>query len=98
MELADTFILILHEGLWMNTTMENKLVNPNQLRHFGVTIQDNTYINSPLYIEYPEHYFGLPLIVLGTNIMAHTRTPTGEELAMCRHIVLSLLIFSHLVG
>ena len=25
----------------------------------------------------------------GTNILAHTRTPTGEELATCRHIVLS---------
>ena len=29
-----------------------------------------------------------PLIVEGTNILAHTRTPTGEELGMCRHIVL----------
>ena len=27
-ELAETFIIILHEGLWMNTTMEHTLVKP----------------------------------------------------------------------
>ena len=31
LELAETFIIIIHEGLWMNTTMEQTLVNPNQL-------------------------------------------------------------------
>ena len=73
----------------MNTTMEQTLVNPNQLQHFGVTVQDNPYSNSPLYIESPGRDFVLPLIVEGTNIIAHTRTPTGEELATCQHIVLS---------
>ena len=42
-----------------------------------------------MYIESPDRDFVLPLIVEGTNILAHTRTPTGEELATCRHIVLS---------
>ena len=31
----------------------------------------------------------LPLIVEGTNILEHNITPTGEELAMCQHMVLS---------
>ena len=31
----------------------------------------------------------LPIIVVGTNILTHTRMPTGEELATCQHIVLS---------
>ena len=73
----------------MNTTMDHTLVNPNQLRHFGFTVQDNPYSYSPLYIESPDRDFVLPLIVEGTNILEHTRTPTGEELATCRHIVLS---------
>ena len=67
----------------MNTTMEHTLVNPIQLRHFGVTVQDNPYSNSPLYIEYPDCDFVLPLIVEGMNILAHTRTTNGEELATC---------------
>ena len=65
----------------MNTTMEHTLVNTNQLRNFGVTVKDNQYSNSPLYIESPDRDFVLPLIVEGTNILAHTRTPTVEELA-----------------
>ena len=73
----------------MNTTMEHTLINLNQLQHFGVTVQDNPYRSSPFYIEPPDHDFMLPLIVKGTNILAYTRTPTGEELATCRHIVLS---------
>ena len=62
----------------MNTTMEHTLVNPNQLRLFGVIVQDNPYSNSPLYIESPDRDFVLPLIAEGANILAHTRTPTGE--------------------
>ena len=41
LELAETFIIILQEVLWMNTTMEHTLVIPNQLRHFDVTVQIN---------------------------------------------------------
>ena len=62
----------------MNTTIEQKLVNPDQMRHFGITVQDNLYSNYPLYIESPDCDFVLPLIVEGTNIMAYTRMPTVE--------------------
>ena len=41
LELAEIFIVILHEGLWMNTIMEHTLVNPNQLQQFGVTVHDS---------------------------------------------------------
>ena len=64
------------------------MVNPNQLRHFSVTVQENTYISSLLYIESSDSDIVIPLLMKGTNILAHTRTPTGEELATCRHIVL----------
>ena len=47
LELAETFIIILQEVLWMNTTMEHTLVIPNQLRHFDVTVQENTYSYYP---------------------------------------------------
>ena len=50
LELAETSIIILHKGLWKNTNMENTLVNPNQLRHFGVTVQENPYSSYQLYI------------------------------------------------
>ena len=61
------------------------------MRHFGVTVQDNPYSNSPLYIESTDRDFVLLLILEGTKILAHTRNPTGKELATCRHI----LLYSH---
>ena len=51
-------------------------------------MQNNPYSSSPLYIESPDRDLMLPLIVEGTNIMVHTKTPTGEELDTCQHIVL----------
>ena len=81
LELSETFIIILSEEVCMNTTMEHTLFNPNQLQHFGFTVQDNPYSSSPLYIESPDRDFVLPLMVEGTNIMVHTRTPIGEESA-----------------
>jgi hypothetical protein len=32
-----------HEALLMGNNMDHLLVNPNQLQHYGVTVQDNSY-------------------------------------------------------
>jgi hypothetical protein len=84
-----TYILVFHEGLWMPEQMEHTLVNPNQLRHFGIQVQDNPYDKSPLYLATEDEDFILPLQTLGTNIIADTRTPTDHELHTCKHIHLS---------
>lgn len=34
--------------------LENTLLNPNQLRHYGTTVQDNPYDATPLGIVSPE--------------------------------------------
>ena len=46
---GQTYILVFNEALWMGDTMSNTLVNPNQLRHFGTTVQDNPMSNLPHY-------------------------------------------------
>jgi hypothetical protein len=38
---GDTIILVFHEAIWMGDQLEHSLLNPNQLRHYGVTVQDN---------------------------------------------------------
>jgi hypothetical protein len=38
---GETMILVFYEALWMGKNMDHLLVNPNQLRHYGVTVQDN---------------------------------------------------------
>jgi hypothetical protein len=40
-----TFILVFNEAIWMGTHLEHSLLNPNQMRHHGITVQDNPYAN-----------------------------------------------------
>ena len=89
LESTETYILVFNEGLWMQGEMDHSLINPNQMRHNGATVQDNPFSPSPLFIETAEADFVLPLEISGTNILANTRTPTDGELANCRHVVLT---------
>ena len=73
----------------MQGEMDHSLINPNQMRHNGATVQDNPFSPSHLFIETAEADFVLTLEISGTNILANTRTPTDGELANCRHIVLN---------
>ena len=73
----------------MGDKMEHTLVNPNQMRLFGIMVQDNPVCESPLYLTTEDGDFVLPLQMKGTNVMASTRTPTAQELHDCTHIVLS---------
>ena len=40
-ENGDIFILIFYETLWMGSLMDDSLINPNQLRHYGLNVQDD---------------------------------------------------------
>ena len=87
---TETYILVFHEGLWMGETMDHSLVNPNQMRAYGVTVQENPFSTSPLYLQAPDDDFVIPLQTKGTNVIMETRSPTDEELQNCRQIELSL--------
>ena len=43
------FILVFNKALWM-PDMEHSLMNPNQLCHFGIEVQDNLYHQDPMVI------------------------------------------------
>ena len=89
LESGQTYIFVLHEGLWMGDTMVNSLINPNQLRAYGCIVQDNPFSDSPLYLEDPEERIVVPLKTVGTNVLATTRTSSQEELDGCPHITLT---------
>ena len=74
-------ILIVNEALWI-PELEHSLMNPNQLRHFGVTVQDNPYSNSPMVIQKDtnDEEFVACLKSTGTNIYIDTWTPTDRDL------------------
>ena len=58
---GETFKLVIHEALWMPATMDDSLLNPNQLRAYGSTVQDNPYSDLPLSISNPDESIVLPL-------------------------------------
>ena len=46
---TEAYILIVYECLYLGSNMGHSLYNPNQLRAYGVTVNDNTYNrNNPL--------------------------------------------------
>ena len=47
---SKTYILVFNKGLWMGDKMDHTLVKPNQMRHFGIKVQDNPYDDAPLYL------------------------------------------------
>ena len=44
------YLLIFHESLLMGDKLDHTLVNPNQLRAYGVSVQDNPFDAKPLSI------------------------------------------------
>ena len=42
--------LLFNEALWL-PHLEISLLNPNQLREFGIEVQDNSYSGTPMKID-----------------------------------------------
>jgi hypothetical protein len=85
---GETFILVVHEALWMPDSLTHSLVNPNQLRAYGTTIQDNPF-GGPMSLLDPEEIIEIPMLLDGTNVGFTTRTPSQDELDGCQHLHLS---------
>jgi hypothetical protein len=73
----------------MGDTMDHTLINPNQLRHYGVKVQDNPMSNFPLSIITEDDEFNMELTMKGTIVCANTHSPSQNELETCPHIHLS---------
>jgi hypothetical protein len=84
-----TYILIFHEALWMGDVLSNSLMNPNQVRHFGLHVQDNPYDETEMHIAIEDGELVIPLQANGTTISLATRTPTDQELHDCPHIIMT---------
>ena len=64
-ESGQTYILVFNEALWM-PNMATSLINPNQLRYYGVTVQDNPVSETPLHIRTEDASFYMRLNIKGT--------------------------------
>ena len=83
------YILIFNEALWMGDTLNHTLINPNQLRHYGITVQDNPACDKPLYFMTEDSAFSMELKRKGTIIYSDTFTPSARELNDNPKIIMS---------
>ena len=85
----ETVILEIHQGLYL-PELESSLINPNQIRSFGISLCDDPYdTHRPLGLLDPLTDTFLPFQTSETFIGWQSRTPTDHELANCRYVVLT---------
>lgn len=90
---GSTTILILHQALYMSDKVENIPLCSNQMRHYGIDVDDVSVplapINKPLThsIYAPKEDFSIPLSLNGIISCFQTRTPTWQELDTCKWVI-----------
>jgi hypothetical protein len=86
---GNTFILVFNESLYYGNSLDHSLINPNQLRAYGVPLWDNPYDPArPLSLDV-DNDLSIPLQTSGTKIYFRTRVPTATELAECDHLTIT---------
>jgi hypothetical protein len=83
---GSTIILIINEALYFGNRMNHSLLCPNQLRDFGLIVNDvpKSYdATSSHSIIIPDGQIELPLKMRGVISYLETRKPTEEELLKC---------------
>ena len=82
-----TYLLIFHESLWMGNKLDHTLVNPNQLRAYGVSVQDNPFDAKPLSITTDS--VSVELYSKGPIICGDSRTSTESELSQLPRLIVT---------
>jgi hypothetical protein len=84
----ETFILIVNEALYFGSTMDHSLINPNQIRAFGIALSDDPYDKSrPFGIDHEDVF--IPFSTQGSTVFFDTFVPSDQDMERCRHIVLT---------
>ena len=81
------YLLIFPESLWMGDKLDHTSVNPNQLRSYGVSVQDNPFDTKPLSITANDAF--VKLYSEGTIICGDTWTPTESKLGQLTWLILT---------
>jgi hypothetical protein len=90
-----TFILVFIESLYYGDCLDHTLINPNQVRAFGIPFWDNPYETTRSLSIYVDADLRIPFRAHGNKLMFRTRVPTPEELLTCDHVQMTC---SHLLN
>ena len=76
----ENFILVFNEALWMGEKLDHTLVNPNQMCHHHINLQEKPCMQNPTGITCHEEDMTAPLYMSGTIVCADTFSPTHQQL------------------
>jgi Reverse transcriptase (RNA-dependent DNA polymerase) len=81
-----TYILVFNEALYYGEKLDHTLINPNQVRSYGIPFWDSPFDPTrSLSIDVNDD-LQIPMRTVGTKLLFTTRVPTADELATCEHI------------
>ena len=73
----------------MENHMDPSLINPKQLRYYGIKVQDNPMLETAFSIITEDNEFCMELVMVGTVVYAETFTLSEQKLHLCPNIILS---------
>jgi hypothetical protein len=88
-------ILVFGQAIYMGDKVKSTLLCPNQMRTFGVTLDDTPMHLAPQpkpsshSIHSQDEDFSIPLSLKGVFSYFESRTPTLDELSTCRRVQLT---------
>ena len=81
-------ILIVNQELYFGASLDNSLINPNQIRHFRIPLYDNQY-DSGQDFDTDHKYQFTPFKTEGSTIFFNYFLPTDAEINTFPHMVLT---------
>jgi len=76
---GEEFLLVGEQMLWFGDSLPHSLINPNQIREYGINVCDDPFSPNDRFGIDGEDYF-LPFDTTGTIVYFETRAPTDWEL------------------
>ena len=83
------YILIVKEALYYGTKLDHSLLNPNQIRHYGLNSWDNPYNKEQFLNIKLNDSVDVTMQTKGTKIYFETRSPSEVELRDCPKLQLT---------
>jgi len=77
-ESSTEYLIVADQMLWFGTQLENSLINPNQLRAYGVMVNDDPFDSTRGFGVDTDNVF-IPFDTTGTVIYFESRVPTEWE-------------------
>ena len=82
---GNEYLLVGDEMLWFGTTLENLLINPNQIHYYGISINDKPFNSNELGIDVEE----LSILFDTTGMVVHFDSCVPTEWATTHfHVIL----------